>query len=188
MSADGYTRDDRKDVYGGGAERSRHHQYRDTDHHGLLEPHPACCWSHRRRPTRPSARADSRKSSRWPCLRIAVCYQEEVRDPTRIARSPQPRDSEKRLARFRSGTDKCAARHVDKGYRYRTAPDYRDLGHQRGRRRWPLPPQRSCYLQREVPGHSQWRRRDSRGSDSDVCRQNWRNGCRCAGLLQLSAQ
>ena len=64
MMADGYTRASRQDEHDDRAERPRHHQFRDAGEDRLLEPHAASCWSRRKRRTRPSGRAVSRKSSR----------------------------------------------------------------------------------------------------------------------------
>ena len=67
MMADGYTRATGQDGDGDRAERAGHHQLRDRRSRPPTGTTRRSCWSRRRRRTGPSARAGSRRWSRWRC-------------------------------------------------------------------------------------------------------------------------
>ena len=96
-----------------------------ADQDGLLEPHAAAAGhpaggQQDHRPGRlPGSRADGAVQADM------VCYQEEVRDPSRIAEVSEPGDREG-LARLGAGADQRAARLLDPGDRHRAAADRPD--------------------------------------------------------------
>ena len=86
MMADGYTRASGKGMYDGRAKRPGNHKFCNACSKQPTGTTRLCCLSHLKLPIKRLGRAGFRKLSRWRCsFKDMVAYQEEVRDPSRIA-------------------------------------------------------------------------------------------------------
>ena len=112
-----------------------------------------------------------------------VCYQEEVRDPSRVAEVLN-RVIEKAWRGCGPGADQRAARLLDPCHRYRVAAD-REVRARVGRQGGDCAGGGPA-LGREVPGHPEWRGRGDRRCDQGFNQAGRTAGC--GGVLRLPAQ
>ena len=116
-------------------------------------------------------------------FRDMVCYQEEVRDPSRVAEVLKSRHHQGQ-APVGAGADQHPARLLDAGHRHQPAGDRRVRAS--GRRRARHRGSGQAAVGREIPGHPVGRGRRARQRDSRMRRA--RRKARRAGLQQLPAQ